>query len=616
MNPIPPKQVKLRTDDGVETVVYVWILDYFPPLFTMIDDVGPIDADTVLEMHDGFGTSTRAVLRETLDFYKHFDPYITNRNMLPAERASVRRNARPAMKDMDVFFRRTSDLDLHSMAAAKLTALLALNQFAHYNDSRPLEVMTQLFLIWRMVKGEHEMADAVPLQLLMPVEDVPIWSQRPLLARYLLAVMPYARRYRHNLTIVRSVIDRVRPDVLRFLVRPAASPVVCGPDYTMIVTPLGLFACGRNHNGLMHGIAENEVDTFKEVMVRQNGAFIDLACGDTDMMMLTTQGLFLGSVMRQCLCDFYPVSFSNNGGSQFWIDIDGRLASRGANNYGQLGHGDVLAKPQFTYVQGIGTPLVVHTRNASTFVITTVGLYATGYNNSGQLGFGDTLDRVSFERVKVPGTPLQIALGSEHCFLLTTEGLFATGFNGSGQLGLGVFTNRTHFTLVQINGMPLSMACGVNHTMVITSEGLFGCGHGRYGIGSDTITEQFTRITIEGVPISVACGSEFTMLLTTAGLFSAGSTANGQLGLGTVTTAYVESFTRVQVPGLPLKSLLRQTPELADEGGEKKRPRLGCRVCNLADDTNVREKALPDRVFCQGLCQRKFHYFAQLGQYF
>lgn len=614
MNPPAPKQVKLRTDDGQVVVTGVWLLDYFPALFTMIADVGPLEPDTVLSVSNGMGTSTAYVLREALDFLKLYDRFLTRNMRQPdraVERAELRRNAHHFSEDIRAFLRYGGgDLDVDSLEFGKLADLLVLSQFAHYNDCRPVETFTRLILPTRMIRGTHEEVDNLPSQQLIAVEDVPGWAHRPLLAQYLLEVMPYAQRYRRNATIMRSVIDRVRPELVRLLVRPTSSPVVCGRDYTFLLTPRGLFACGLNQRGVMEGIDESVVHTFKEV--KQHGVCIDISCG-TEFMMQTTEGLFYrGRGVAQTFAGQYMSAFSTGHGSEFVVSLQGELKCRGANAWGQLGLGDAVDRPKFTNVPIRGAALSIWTRNAATLLITTDGLYATGANDRGQLGLGDERDRVQFERVGIPGTPLAVAQGDHHCLVITTEGVCASGGNSAGQLGLGDVRDRAEFTPIAVEGIALSAACGHLHSMLLTTEGLFGCGDGRFGTGKNSAT--FLGVVVEGVPIAVSCGREFTMLLTTAGLFSAGSTENGQLGLGIVTEPYAVRFTRVEVPGLPLKSLLRHSPALADEGSEKKRPRLGCRLCHASAQLR-REVAFPDRVFCAGLCQRKFHYFDRIARF-
>jgi hypothetical protein len=246
----------------------------------------------------------------------------------------------------------------------------------------------------------------------------------------------------------------------------------------------------------------------------------------------------------------------------------------------------------------LGRPLFVVCGGETILLVTTDGLFLCDKRSD------------QFERVVVLGAPLSMACGDYHAMVITTAGLFARGENFNGQLGLGDKESREGFEKVAIQGNPLAVACGSTHTALLTTEGLFLCGdnfQGQLGIGGGMPHEstQFLKLSLSGAPFFAACGSAHTMLLSKEGLLGCGNNSQSQLGYpvkGMSPTRFVSS----PIPGLPL------SPAEEEEGPEKKKPRLGCRVCDVKGSVMRQEVAHTHRLFCSELCQKKYHYFDRL----
>ena len=123
-------------------------------------------------------------------------------------------------------------------------------------------------------------------------------------------------------------------------------------------------------------------------------------------------------------------------------------------------------------------------------------LWAWGANNYGQLGLGQVYEQCN-EPVQVP-LPIEMkgiltmATGGGHTMLVdTNRQLFCTGWNTKGQLGLGSDVQRVEtFIGVKLphNIKVSSVACGWDFSIVVSSgEGkVFACGSNAFGqLGQD-----------------------------------------------------------------------------------------------------------------------------------
>ncbi|XP_052272508.1 uncharacterized protein LOC127873013 isoform X1 [Dreissena polymorpha] len=150
------------------------------------------------------------------------------------------------------------------------------------------------------------------------------------------------------------------------------------------------------------------------------------------------------------------------------------------------------------------------------------------------------------EKQKVSIKPLLVGAGQTHAAAVTRHGdLYTWGRNSLGRLGHGEqkASSQTSgpckvatFATLQIK--VLSVACGLNHTLALTQQGVYSWGSSAYGqVGLGT-THVYTRpMLIEelcGVVCSaIDCGQYHSLALTdTAQVYSWGWGVHGQLGHG------------------------------------------------------------------------------------
>lgn len=225
------------------------------------------------------------------------------------------------------------------------------------------------------------------------------------------------------------------------------------------------------------------------------------------------------------------------------IKTDGTLWGWGANNFGQLGLGDTVARSSPVQVGTLTNWSKAAGGNQFSLLLKTDGtIWSTGINSSGQLGLGDTTNRSS---------PVQIGTGTNWASIgaeaggglaITTSGtLWSWGANTSGGLGLGDTTNRsspvqvgalTTWATVQNNGD--RQCCAV----IRTDGTLWLWGINSFGaLGQGNTTDYSSPVQLgTATNWKYAQASLHTAAATTSGqLWTWGYNSDGQLGSGTTT---------------------------------------------------------------------------------
>jgi hypothetical protein len=592
------KVVKLQLDDGTVVDLPLELLPFFRTLHSMVEDIGV----GYLEVAIPVANISAEEFRWLMDLYRDLLLFRTLRPDIPEGDSIYVMN----LLDNEDVSRR-----LGFILKRRLVAVLSLYNFLHFNDSRPAELFVQDVLFKRLM-GDEDLG----VKSLIALEDVPFWAPHKPVVEYVLQSLPYARRYREVLSFLRESAPNVTPVLLEELPRPTLSPIVCASAHTLVITPAGLFGCGLDNNGQLGVGTGQQSERVPFTRLAFPGELISFSSGSVHTMLITTQGLFacgwniygqLGLALTggryydfvRVRLEGRPLSVSCGTSHTMVITTEGLFAT-GANVGGLLGLGQAAVVYAFTRVPFIvGRPLSVVCGERAIILVTTDGLFLKD-KPSGQ-----------FERFVLSGVPLSMACGDYHKMVITTAGLFAHGENFNGQLGLGDNESRESFEKVEIRGNPLVVACGSTHTAVLTTEGLFLCGDnflGQLGIGGGMPHESthFLKPSLGSVPFFTACGSVHTMLLSKEGLLGCGDNSQSQLGYpvrGMSPTRFVSS----PIPGLPLSPAKEE-----EEGPEKKKPRLGCRVCDVKGSVMRQEVAHTHRLFCSELCQKKYHYFDRL----
>ena len=235
---------------------------------------------------------------------------------------------------------------------------------------------------------------------------------------------------------------------------------------------------------------------------------------------------------------------------------DGALHACGRGDFGQLGLNSREHRLQPARVGGAelpgGAPVVLVAAGGSHWaaVLEDGAVLTCGANDCGELGHGDTQDRLQPARLELPvfggARVVLVACGGHHTLAVTGGGrVYSCGGNHEGQLGHGTTTSSQVFTLVDaahFEGASIVMAaCGSDHSVAATAEGdVFTWGAGKYGrLGHN---DEQHRLAPEklgrwqfggGKVVLVAAGFGHTVALTEDGvLWVWGRGIFGQLGLG------------------------------------------------------------------------------------
>ncbi len=178
-------------------------------------------------------------------------------------------------------------------------------------------------------------------------------------------------------------------------------------------------------------------------MGEDDGIFTHLKNGQVSSATLSSSALKLNrpvlsapTLVRKVTCASSHVLFLTNTGGK------GRVLSLGLNNRGQLGHGDILARPHPSVVEaldGIGI-MDVDCGNWHSLAVSEYGdVYSWGWNSDGQLGHSADTATVAIPTLIELQEEMDFKLvrcGSRHSAALSVCGtVYTWGWDGWGQLG-------------------------------------------------------------------------------------------------------------------------------------------------------------------------------------
>lgn len=217
--------------------------------------------------------------------------------------------------------------------------------------------------------------------------------------------------------------------------------------------------------------------------------------------------------------------------------------------------GAALPKYQTFVLAAAGTRFVQISMSRGTENVLAIAadgsLWATGQNTHGQLGIGTASALRVLTKVGTDTNWRQVSVGTDHAVATRTDGtLWAFGRNNNGQAGQGSLTTTQYNSPTQI-GIDTNWAwavAGANHCVAVKTNGTLWAwganGSGQCGQGNTTTanypspTQVGTATNWSEVGDGLFAGADFTLALRTTGtLWSWGSNANGQLGIGSTTTA-------------------------------------------------------------------------------
>jgi alpha-tubulin suppressor-like RCC1 family protein len=245
------------------------------------------------------------------------------------------------------------------------------------------------------------------------------------------------------------------------------------------------------------------------------------------------------------------------GASHVLLMRGGVLYAWGLNANGQLGDGTLVnhnLPVPITLANGV-SPVVISAGGNHSLALGSDGqIYSWGSNSNGQIGDGSALDRSRPVVIALPGgaTPAVVVAGDAQSFAITTSGLlYAWGNNSSGQLGDASTISHASPVLIPL---PASfnapqgtffpgLASASLQTLAITSNGrMYAWGdnaQGELGLGTTTSATVPTLVpffVLASTPTQVSAGGQSSMAVTANGsLYGWGNNVVSELGDGTTT---------------------------------------------------------------------------------
>jgi alpha-tubulin suppressor-like RCC1 family protein len=227
----------------------------------------------------------------------------------------------------------------------------------------------------------------------------------------------------------------------------------------------------------------------------------------------------------------------------------GPVGAWGYNEYGQLGDGTTIFRPQVVSVT-LPDAVAIAAGGAHSLAVRNDGtVVAWGLNRNGQLGDGTRNQRpsavavIDADGVGPLSNVVQVAAGWYHSLALKSDGtVWAWGKNENGQLGDGSRTQR--LLPVQVSGLRnvQLIAAGVDFSAAVVSDGTVWTwgknDDGQLGIGNRESQALPLRVLdSDGNGLrnisAISLGGDHAIALTTSGVaLTWGANASGQLGNG------------------------------------------------------------------------------------
>lgn len=274
-------------------------------------------------------------------------------------------------------------------------------------------------------------------------------------------------------------------------------------------------------------------------------------------------------------------SISRAGCCSFMVMTNGWVYSCGANDYGQLGHGDTTDRNIWTRIEAFltgvnylvdkvvvaGTYRYSPTMASVYFLMTDGRIYSCGYNAYGQLGQGDTANKSVPGQVYTGSVAVRdIIVSGESTthvgYINTNDQLYMWGYNGTGQVGDGTTVNKTSPVLIDSNVQKVVMTSGWSSgntaaggtTLILYKDNtLKACGLNSSGqVGDSTTGNKSTPTTVamggfSGVMADIGCAggyySTFWMTTTAGVIYTWGYSADYANGSGTAAKTAPTSVT-------------------------------------------------------------------------
>lgn len=246
-----------------------------------------------------------------------------------------------------------------------------------------------------------------------------------------------------------------RPRLMRIPPARVIVQVACGGRHTLLLSGDGrVWACGDNASGQL-GVETGTEGTIRAVREPMEVRHLTLV----PLRQLAAGGA-------------HSVALAMSGSAFVW----------GANESGQLGLGDTLARRQPVLQTSLQSQHVVYVAcsEAHTVALTARGaLFTCGAGMHGQLGHGTVRnEHVPRQVLELMGSAVtQVTCGRRHtlAYVGSTKALYAFGLGGSGQLGLGdgapkIVATPQRVQLLETAAV-VALAAGGEHSVALVGSG-------------------------------------------------------------------------------------------------------------------------------------------------
>jgi alpha-tubulin suppressor-like RCC1 family protein len=184
------------------------------------------------------------------------------------------------------------------------------------------------------------------------------------------------------------------------------------------------------------------------------------------------------------LPEIKTIAASPGGFFSLLLDYSGQVWSFGANNAGQLGHGDTYDRHRPASIIGLKEIIEISAGTTHSLVLDCQGqVYSFGTGNYGQLGQGKWVCRSSYPQILSSVEDIvSISAGNDHSLLLSRAGqVFSFGSNAHGQLGREVIYQGLPGLIERLSQI-VAISAGSYHSLVLNNEGqVWGFGNNEYG---------------------------------------------------------------------------------------------------------------------------------------
>lgn len=237
------------------------------------------------------------------------------------------------------------------------------------------------------------------------------------------------------------------------------------------------------------------------------------------------------------------------------IKAAGYVSAWGANNYGQLGHGDGPQLPTPTDVLASGvmagkTVSALSAGGSHSCALASGAVYCWGNNSNGKLGDGTTLDSsipVAVRGALAGKTVTALSAGMDHTCAVADGAAYCWGANSLGYLGTGNATSSP--TPVAVNtagalaGKTISAISAGDRFTCAIADGAAYCWGGNFGgmLGNNTTTSSSLPVHVNTSGVlagktvtAITTGYSHTCAIADGAAYCWGVNAQGQLGNNSV----------------------------------------------------------------------------------